>query len=237
MSARSLPGGTVAICGGSQKRLPEKLLTRFDGDRFYHVMAGEDEREGGVLLYFNLPRPLPIIGANREYPSPMKFLGEARREKNVWVDVEKPFWWDVPIWLAGGRSIRSGWRTTTCAAARCGNWRLRGRPRDARRLPPPLGNAFWSQEIYYHILNCGLRLPPSAGALRAFCQTRLVTTGFTSIREMTSPTIDGGTASGQVAALSPTALCFASKPAANCPAMSSRNRSRSRLTSNSAHFP
>ena len=24
-------------------------------DRFYHVMAGEDEREGGALLYFDLP--------------------------------------------------------------------------------------------------------------------------------------------------------------------------------------
>jgi hypothetical protein len=27
-----------------------------------------------------------------------------------------------------------------------------------------LGNGYWSQEIYYHLLNCGLRLPPSAGS-------------------------------------------------------------------------
>ena len=39
-----------------------------------------------------------------------------------------------------------------------------GRPRDAKRLPPPRGNGFWTQEIYYHILNCGLRIPPSAGS-------------------------------------------------------------------------
>jgi hypothetical protein len=32
------------------------------------------------------------------------------------------------------------------------------------RLPPPRGNGFWTQEIYYHILNCGLRIPPSAGS-------------------------------------------------------------------------
>jgi hypothetical protein len=31
-------------------------------------------------------------------------------------------------------------------------------------LPPPRGNGFWTQEIYYHILNCGLRIPPSAGS-------------------------------------------------------------------------
>jgi hypothetical protein len=39
-----------------------------------------------------------------------------------------------------------------------------GKPRDADRLPPPRGNGFWTQEIYYHMLNCGLRLPPSAGS-------------------------------------------------------------------------
>jgi hypothetical protein len=39
-----------------------------------------------------------------------------------------------------------------------------GKPRLAERLPPPLGNGFWSQEIYYHLLNCGVRLPPSAGS-------------------------------------------------------------------------
>jgi hypothetical protein len=39
-----------------------------------------------------------------------------------------------------------------------------GRPRERRRLPDPQGNGHWTQEIYYHILNCGLRLLPSAGS-------------------------------------------------------------------------
>src|SRR6185369_4864881 len=30
--------------------------------------------------------------------------------------------------------------------------------------PAPRGNGFWTQEIYYHLLNCGLRIPPSAGS-------------------------------------------------------------------------
>ena len=47
-----------------QKReLPRDLLVKFDGSRFYHVMAGEDEREGGALMYFNLKQPLPITEA------------------------------------------------------------------------------------------------------------------------------------------------------------------------------
>jgi hypothetical protein len=39
-----------------------------------------------------------------------------------------------------------------------------GRARDKQRFPDPQGNGFWTQEIYYHVLNCGLRLPPSAGS-------------------------------------------------------------------------
>jgi hypothetical protein len=39
-----------------------------------------------------------------------------------------------------------------------------GKPRVVERLPAPLGNGYWTQEIYYHLLNCGLRLPPSAGS-------------------------------------------------------------------------
>jgi hypothetical protein len=39
-----------------------------------------------------------------------------------------------------------------------------GFARDVERLPNPNGNARWSQEIYYHLLNCGLRIPPTAGS-------------------------------------------------------------------------
>src|SRR4030095_6477054 len=39
-----------------------------------------------------------------------------------------------------------------------------GRPRDKDRYPDPLGNGLWTQDIYYHLLNCGIQLPPSAGS-------------------------------------------------------------------------
>ena len=39
-----------------------------------------------------------------------------------------------------------------------------GRPRDRVRFPDPLGNAQWSQHIYFQLLECGLRIPPSAGS-------------------------------------------------------------------------
>jgi hypothetical protein len=145
------------------KTLPENPLVQFDHDRYYQVMAGEDEREGGALLYFNLHQPLAITGASREYPSPLKFVQEARRHKNVWIDVEKPFWWDVPVWLASGEVNSIGLANNHMCRDKQYESEAWGKPRDAKRLPPPLGNGFWTQEIYYHVLNCGLRIPPSAG--------------------------------------------------------------------------
>ncbi len=62
-------------------------LTRFDGDRFFHALAGEDERGGGALLYLNLASPLEITGAKYEFPSSLKFLKEARTKPGAYVDI------------------------------------------------------------------------------------------------------------------------------------------------------
>ena len=146
------------------RQLPTDQPTRLDGDRFFHVMAGEDERDGGALLYFGLARPLAIAGSGREYPSPMKFVLEARRHAGVWIDVEKPFWWDVPVWLASGQIDSLGLANNHMCRGGMYETEAWGKPRDAARLPPPRGDGYWTQEIYYHVLNCGLRIPPSAGS-------------------------------------------------------------------------
>jgi hypothetical protein len=143
---------------------PANPLVRFDGDRFYHLMGGEDERAGGALLYFNLNQPLDFSGAQPEYPSPMKFLAEARQHKGVWVDVEKSFWYDTPVWLASGMVDSIGIAHNHMQRDGVYPGEAWGRPRDKQRFPDPQGNGFWTQEIYYHALDCGLRLPPSAGS-------------------------------------------------------------------------
>lgn len=144
--------------------LPKNLLIQLEGNRFYHLMAGEDERGGGALLYFNLQKPLPIAGSMREHPSSVKFLREARMHKRVHIDVEKPFWWDVPLWLATEQIDSMGLANNHMCRSQMYESEAWGKPRDVKRLPPPRGNGFWTQEIYYHVLNSGLRIPPSAGS-------------------------------------------------------------------------
>jgi hypothetical protein len=146
------------------RALPAQTLVKSDGDRYYDVMAGEDEREGGALLYFGLKEPLAIARAGREYPSPMRFLNQARRQAGVHVDIEKPFWWDVPAWLASGQVDTIGIANNHMCRSMMHPDEAWGVPRDRARLPAPKGNGYWTQEIYYHVLNCGLRIPPSAGS-------------------------------------------------------------------------
>jgi len=136
----------------------------FDGNRIVDPRGGEDERAGGALLYFRLDKPLDLSGATKNFPPSIHYLRLARRQKPLHVDVEKPFWWDLPVWLASGLvdtielANNHMWRTGSLDNEA---W---GRPRDKVRFPPPLGNARWSQAIYYKVLECGLRIPPSAGS-------------------------------------------------------------------------
>ncbi len=143
---------------------PNSPIVTFQDNRFYDLMAGEDERGGGALLYFGRHQPLPIQDAGREYPSSLHFLKMAKSEGAVHVDVEKPFWWDLPLWLASGLVDSIGiahnhmWRDGVLGDEA---W---GKPRDTLLYPGNHGNGRWTQDIYYHVLNSGLRVPPSAGS-------------------------------------------------------------------------
>ncbi len=133
--------------------------------QYMHPQAGEDEREGGALLFHRMNRPIDISKSNREVPSPMVYVEQARKQdSSVWIDIEKPFWWDVPVWLASGKMQSIGLANNHMWRSRMLPTEAWGRARDTQRLPPPLGNGFWTQEIYYHILNTGIRIPPSAGS-------------------------------------------------------------------------
>jgi len=144
--------------------LPERLLDEFEAGRASHLLAAEDERRGGALLFLNLKTPLLLEADGPEHPSPRKHCLEARAQPGTWIDVEKPFWWDAPTWVALGLADSIGLANNHMCRSRMYEDEAWGRPRDARRLPAPRGNGFYSQEIYYRLLNCGFRVPPSAGS-------------------------------------------------------------------------
>ena len=146
------------------RQIPDRRLVRFDGDRYYHLMAGEDERGGGALLYFNLKKPLPITDSQREYPSAATFLKQARQHRGVHVDIEKPFWWDMPIWVAAGGVDSIGLANNHMLRDGVLGNEAWGKPRDLREYPGARGNGQWTRDLYYRLLESGIRLPPSAGS-------------------------------------------------------------------------
>jgi hypothetical protein len=148
----------------AEQPLPDPPLVRFDGNRFYDLMAGEDERGGGALLYFNLPEPLPIAGSQRETPSACDFLKTARQHPGVHVDIEKPFWWDMPLWIASGMVDSIGICHNHLQRDGMLDSEAWGKPRDSITYPAPHGNGRWTLDIYYQLLNAGIRIPPSAGS-------------------------------------------------------------------------
>jgi hypothetical protein len=75
-----------------------------------------------------------------------------------------PYAWDLPVWLASVKLT---------AIELIHNHSLRnavvdsekdGRPRDKTFFPGPRGNGRWSETVYHHVLNCGLRIAPAAGS-------------------------------------------------------------------------
>ena len=147
-----------------EMELPSKAVATFDRNRFYHRWAGEDERGGGALLYLNLGQPMDITGSKREFPSSVKFLANARGVVDSWIDIEKPFWWDVPLWLANGPVHSIGIAHNHHHRGGMLDNEAWGKARDRARFGDKHGNGLWTQEIYFHALNCGFRLPPSAGS-------------------------------------------------------------------------
>ncbi len=143
---------------------PIPTIEHLKGNRWVDWMAGEDERGGGALLFLHLKKPLPIAQAKREYPSSVKFLRMAKQFPQAHVDIEKPFWWDVPLWLSTGLVDSMGIVHNHLWRDRMLDNEAWGKPRNRHLYPPPSGTAMWGQDIYYHVLNCGLRIPPSAGS-------------------------------------------------------------------------
>ena len=87
------------------RQIPGNLVLSPERDRLIELMAGEDERAGGALLFFGLDRPLPLAESTSGVSPRRLALGRGGPppQRRGWIDIEKPFWWDVPIWLAAGR--------------------------------------------------------------------------------------------------------------------------------------
>jgi len=142
----------------------EDLLVELDGNRFLFQNAYEDERLDGTAMIFNVFENLDIPESDSEMPPVITLIEKAMSISGAWIHVDRPYWWEYPTWLACARidSIEvinnNFWRHAFIDNEA---W---GRHRDPEKYPPPFGNAIYTQDLYFHTLNSGFRIPPAAGS-------------------------------------------------------------------------
>ncbi len=140
-------------------------IVRFDNNRYYSLSTGALRQPGTELLLFNLPAPSKLPVANSDYPPLAKIVTDIRdNKKDVWVDASKPFWWDLPILVALGLVDSVEIAHSHICRDSVTNNEADGRARDRKLFSSLKGNTEWSQEVYFRLLDCGLRIPPSAGS-------------------------------------------------------------------------
>ncbi|MEE8451868.1 MAG: hypothetical protein V3R99_08135 [Thermoguttaceae bacterium] len=170
MAAEDLHVGQVVTWQNDEtdwgsRPLPQDPLVHFDDNRYYHTMAGRHVRAGTTLSYFNLAAPLRLDAtAGDEYPPSMSYLLQARKNLRLWVDVGTPFSWDLPMLVALGQVDSIQLAHDHLRRDSVTDHEADGKARDKSLYPPPSGNARWSQEIYFRLLDCGLKIPPTAGS-------------------------------------------------------------------------
>jgi len=140
-----------------KEALPKKVPTR--------SFVSLDYRRGGGLLLLSTGQTIPsydVCTAAKE-DSSLSLLTEARAAGDDIVALT-PFAWDLPLWIASGRlsAVQIIHRHALGDSVEDDEgW---GRPRDKTFFPGKMGNGRWSEAIYHHLLNCGLRIPPAAGS-------------------------------------------------------------------------
>ena len=86
---------------------------------------------------------------------PLAFARQARAQNpGVWIDIEKPFWWDAPVWAASGLVNSVGLANNHMCRDQMFADEAWGRARDRTRLPVPNVVEVFKLERHLPTLRC-----------------------------------------------------------------------------------
>jgi hypothetical protein len=144
----------------ANRKLPEDPVTTFDKDWAYQSLAGADLSRGVVFLNLSEPLELPAKLSGMQLLEKMK---EARKQGG-WVHVDRADAWDFPAWVAAGAVDSVAVADSRLERKGTGKLPANSRARDTAVYPDPHGHGRWVQDIYFHLLECGLKITPAAGS-------------------------------------------------------------------------
>ncbi|MCL5744296.1 MAG: CehA/McbA family metallohydrolase [Acidobacteria bacterium] len=153
------PTITRHVGDGRPERMPFPKTPGLQNQEVERLRKGH-----GAVVLLNVPEPLPMNPATL-FPMDVEFCRQARRQGGF-VDQEKPIWKNTPVNVALG------------AVDAIGVVNNHFHPHDVmleaetygsmeRELPvykTMAGFAQWMMDLYYSFLNCGFRIPASAGS-------------------------------------------------------------------------
>ena len=151
------------------KEWPSHPEVQVSPKKWMTLLNAEDERGGGAWMLHGLRAKLDLAVDGRWFPAGIRFIREARRQRPAgevfpWVDVEKPFWWEVPVVMALEPPDSFGVLHNHFNQYGIHDSEAWGRPRDRELYGGWDGFAGSSFDLYYRYLNLGFRVPPSAGS-------------------------------------------------------------------------
>ncbi|MFO0911565.1 MAG: CehA/McbA family metallohydrolase [Pirellulales bacterium] len=145
----------VGIVGGSTAEGP----TSIGEDRLFDERNLVVADKSNVLLLCRYPESATVDRTEQ-----LGAVAWARRARSAGghVCVGAPSSWDLPVLVAhelvDSVAVMNRQTAATEPASPV------GRIPDKRKYPAPRGQGRWSQEIYFHLLNCGLKIPCVAGS-------------------------------------------------------------------------
>lgn len=147
----------------SKVKPPATPTEELPGHRLIESYAGLDLRNGSGLLMENMKAALPLAATTAKYPTLASTAAAARAEGGT-THALTPFARELPLWVAAGKLdsilamnrhlLRDGVVDNEAG----------GKSRDKLLYPAPFGNGRWSLDIYYKLLDAGIRLPLTAGS-------------------------------------------------------------------------
>ncbi len=145
-----------------QENLRGKCQKGFvDVKRLWDIHGSLDYRRGGGLLFFQ--RSTVDVCDEKADDSSLEIL-HAADEAGATAVALTPFAWDLPLWVASGKLDAVQIIHRHALANEVVDNEAWGRKRDKTFFPGKTGNGRWSETIYHHLLNCGLKIPPAAGS-------------------------------------------------------------------------
>jgi hypothetical protein len=124
---------------------------------------------GGDLDVNRNPKDLPLI-LRAEGLRVVPNVDASKTPDDAPLDIDghliarTPYAWNLPVWLANQQMTAIELIHRHALREGVVDNEKDGRPRDRTLFPGTRGNGRWSEMVYYHVLNCGFRIPPAAGS-------------------------------------------------------------------------